>query len=134
MTNQTSHTTDDPSNLFDDIEAIEQAGGVQPFVREALAESCRLTQQRAARYGVEDYGARLQLARDVVREVIYRRLAADISREVQAVVDREIRKQGLRDRAAIERLVNDVYQRFKPLNDRRFAVLLAAMDPREEAA
>jgi len=126
MTNTTPHIPHDDRSLFDGFKAIEEAGGVQPFAAELIAETYRITNERIARYCVDDDGGRVQVARDVVREVAHRRLFPDMRRELAYYVDRQIQAQELRSPEAIEQLTQRIYQQLQPINDRRLQVILEA--------
>jgi len=128
MTDSTPPNPDDAA-LFDGFKAVEEAGGIAPFVTELLAETYRITNQRIARFDVDDYASRVQIARDVVREVTERRLYPYMRRELDRHVDQEIQRLGLRSPDAIERLAQATYSRLKPVNDRRFEVLLQHASP-----
>lgn len=69
--------------LFDGVNAVADAGGVDGFARECKAEVWRLLQERGTPEHLDSWETKGQeLLLQIVHEVLTRRLDADIKREL----------------------------------------------------
>lgn len=117
-------TCPEHQNLFDGMTAVADAGGVEGFAREVIAEAKRLSMQQVSAGDPRDPQT---IFGETIVDVVHRRMEPDRERQTLELAERLPKLYGKMSkrkiRRASERAVDKIFQRHKRCREVIFAAI-----------